>query len=116
MILSNPDYLDGTGQISSVDSRGATLHALYAFRDRTVLVFQDPYTEQHSVLPAVQEAASTLASGWTTPLVVLLDPDGTHVLATVRFESDFVKRAHTLANALGEAEAKMGATPGVANK
>jgi hypothetical protein len=47
---------------------------------------------------------------------VLLDPDGTHVLATVPFESDFAKRAQALAHALGEAEARMGAPPGVAAK
>jgi peroxiredoxin len=115
-ILSNPDYLDGTGQISSENSRGATVHVLYAFRDRAVLVFQDPYTEHHSVLPSVHEAVNALAAGWTTPLVMLLDPDGAHVLATIPFEPDFVKRAHALANALGEAEAKMNVPPSAANK
>jgi hypothetical protein len=50
------------------------------------------------------------------PVIVFLDPDATQVLAKVFYEPDFVKRAYVLANALGEAEAKMSATPGVAKK
>jgi thiol-disulfide isomerase/thioredoxin len=116
-IASDHHYLDGIGEISESGSRGATLHALYALRDRAVLVFQDAFTEQQSALPSVDEALRTLNPGWTPPFIVFVNPDGTQVLAKVPFESDFIKRAQALANALGEVEAKMAATtPGVATK
>jgi hypothetical protein len=115
-IISDHRYLRGIGEISENGSRGATLHALYAFRDKAVLVFQDAFTEDRNGLPSVDEAVRNAPSGWTTPFIVFVNPDGTQVLAKIPFESDFVKRAQALANALGEVEVKMDAAPGVANK
>ena len=115
-IISDHHYLDNIGTISDHGSGGATVHALYALRDRTVLVFQDPFTKGETVLRVVDEAAHAPSAGRTTPIVIFLNPDGTKVLATVPFEPDFVKRAQALANALGEVEAKMSASPGVATK
>jgi len=113
-IASDAHYLDGIGEISTDGSRGATLHALYALRDRAVLVFEDAYAENHKDLPLVDQALHSPNPDYAVPVVVFLNPDGTQVLAKVPFESDFVKRAQALANALGEVEAKMNITPGVA--
>jgi len=116
-ILSDPHYLDGVEQISSGGSCSATLHALYAFRDRAILVFQDAYAKNETVMPLVDDALHAPNAGRTTPIVVFLNPDATQVLATVAYERNFVKRAQGLANALGEVEAKMdAAVPGVAAK
>lgn len=115
-VASSSKLLDGIGTISDENSRGATLHALYALRDRAILIFEDAYVENHNVLPLVDTALHTPNPHYTPPSIVFLDPGATRVLATVLFESDFTKRAHALANALGEAEAKMDAAPGVANK
>lgn len=111
-IASSAQYLDGIGQISAGGSRGASLHALYALRDRAVLVFEDGETENHKVPPLVDNAIHTPDPHWNVPVVVLLNPDATQVLAKVLYEPDFVKRAQALANALGEAEAKMNIAPG----
>jgi hypothetical protein len=43
----------------------------------------------------------------TLPIVVFLNPDATEVIAKVEFESDFVKRAHLLADALKQAQSKV---------
>lgn len=59
--------------IALEDSRGATLHALYALRSRTVLVFEDAYAKHHQVLPAVDKALHTLHAGWATPFVVFFE-------------------------------------------
>lgn len=114
-IASSPRDLDGTWKISSNGSRGATLHALYALRDRTVLVFEDGFAENHQVLKLVDDAIHT-TNGQpdhhpTLPGVVFLNPDATEVLAKVDFEPDFIKRAHALADALNQAEEKMKSAP-----
>ena len=119
-IASGPKYLDGSGNISETGSRGATLHALYALRSRTVLVFEDGFAENHKVLQLVDDAIHT-TNGQpdhhpTLPGVVFLNPDATEVLAKVDFEPDFVKRAHALAGALEQAEAKMKSAPDAAKK
>src|SRR5215217_3846158 len=44
-IASSPQVLDGRGTISNTNSRGATLHAFFAFREKAVLVFMDAYVE-----------------------------------------------------------------------
>ena len=115
-IASDHRYLDGIGEISEGGSRDATLHALYALRDRAVLVFEDADTENHRVMSLVDDAIHTPNPHWTEPVVVFLNPDATRVLAKVLYEPDFVKRAQSLANALGEVEAKMSAAPGVAKQ
>ena len=119
-IASDHHYLDGIGEISTGGSRGATLHTLYALRNRAVLVFEDGFVENHKVLRLVDDAIHTHGNmpnhHPTLPVVVFLNPDATKVLAKVEFESDFVKRAQALANALGEVDAKMSAAPGVARK
>jgi hypothetical protein len=110
-IASSPEFLDGNGRISSHSSRGATLHALYALRDQTVLVFEDGFAENHKVLALVDDAIHTsngqLNHHPTLPIVVFLNSDVTEVIAKVEFEPDFVKRAYLLAGALNEANAKM---------
>ncbi|MGD0085558.1 MAG: hypothetical protein ABSC24_00355 [Verrucomicrobiota bacterium] len=50
------------------------------------------------------------------PVIVFLNPDATQVLAKVFFEPDFVKRAHALADSLGEAEAKVDAASNPVNQ
>lgn len=113
-IASSPEFLDGKGRISSNGSRGATLHAFYALRDQTVLVFEDGFGENHKVLQMVDDAVHTRDGKPnhepTLPTVVFLNPDVTEVIAIVDFEPDFVKRAHLLADALKEAKSKMGET------
>jgi hypothetical protein len=110
-VAASPEYLDGKGRISSNGSRGATLHALYALRDQTVLVFEDGFAENHKVLSIVDDAVHTKDGksnhNPTLPTVVFLNQDATEVIAIVDFEPDFVKRAHLLADALKEAQSKM---------
>ncbi len=110
-VASSPEYLDGKGRISSNGSKGATLHALYALRDQTVLVFEDGFAENHKVLQMVDDAVHTLNGQYThhpsLPVVVFLNPDATRVITEVTFEPDFVKRAHLLADALKAAKAKI---------
>lgn len=119
-IASDHHYLDGIGEISEDGSRGATLHALYALRNRAVLVFEDGFMENHKVLKLVDDAIHTHNNmpdhHPTLPIVVFLNPHATKVLAKVEFESNFFKRAQALANALGEVEAKMSAVPDVVTK
>ena len=115
-IASSAQYLDGIGEISAGGSRGASLHAFYALRSRTVLVFEDGDTENHKVMPLVDDAIHTPDPHWNVPVVVFLNPDAAQILAKVLYEPDFVKRAQALANGLGEAEAKMSAAPGAAKQ
>ena len=51
--------LNGRSTISADTSRSAALHALYAYRSQTVLIFEDAYQENHKVLPLVEEALHT---------------------------------------------------------
>jgi hypothetical protein len=44
---SELSLLEGPGKISTNGGRGATLHALYALRGQTILVFEDAPTENH---------------------------------------------------------------------
>lgn len=106
-VASATKMLDGRGTISADTSRGATLHALYAYRDQTVLIFEDAYEENHKVLPLVDEALHTPDPHYYPPKVIFLNPEATEVLAKVEYEADFVKRAHALADALKQAKAKM---------
>jgi hypothetical protein len=105
-IASSPKLLDGKGTISLPNSRGATLHALFALRDKTVLVFMDAYEENHKVLKLVDDALHTPDPHYTPPTVVFLDPEAKQVLTTVIYEPDFVKRAKELARALDEIKGK----------
>lgn len=105
-IASSPKLLDGQGSISQTSSRGATLHALYALRDKAVLVFMDAYEENHKVLKLVDDALHTPDPHYTPPTVVFLDPDASKVLATVIYEKDFVKRGTALGKALEEIKGK----------
>ena len=106
-IASATKFLDGKGSISQTNSRGATLHALYALRDRTVLVFMDAYEENHKVLPLVDDALHRPDPHYTPPTVVFLDSEAKEVLATVTFEPDFRKRATALAKALEQVKGKL---------
>jgi hypothetical protein len=106
-IATSPKLLDGNGAITLETSRGATLHAFYALRDKAILVFMDAYEENHKVLPLVDNALHTPNPHYTPPTVVFLDPDATKVLATVIYEPDFTKRAHALADALEEVKGKL---------
>lgn len=99
-IATAPQLLDGRGTISLDNSRGATLHAFYALRDKAVLVYMDAYAENHKVLKLVDDALHTPDPHYTPPTVVFLNSEATRVLATVTYEPDFTKRAKALANAL----------------
>jgi len=109
-IASATKVLGETGTIAREDGRGATFHAFYALRTRTVLVFEDAFEENHKVLPLVDQALHTPDPHYTPPKVIFLNPDATEVLATVEYEPDFEKRAHALADALEQAEAKLKST------
>lgn len=106
-IASAPQALDGRGTIDLPSQRGATLHEFYAFRDRTVLVFEDAYKENHQVLSIVDVALHTPDPHYLPPKVIFLNPDATEVLTTVEYEPDFIKRAKALAAALKQVEDKM---------
>lgn len=99
--------LGETGTIARKDGHGATFHAFYALRTRTILVIEDAFAENHKVLPLVDKALHTPDPHYTPPKVIFLNPDATEVLASVEFEPDFQKRAHALADALEQAEAKL---------
>jgi hypothetical protein len=105
-IASSPQLLDGKGTISLSNSRGATLHSLFALRDKTVLVFMDAYEENHKVLKLVDIALHTPDPHYTPPTVVFLDPEAKQVLAKVIYQRDFVKRARDLAKALEDIKGK----------
>jgi hypothetical protein len=109
-VASARQLLDGSGNITSENSRGATLHALFALRDKAILVFEDAYAENHKVLPLVDNALHTPNPHYTPPTVVFLDAEVTQVLAKVIFEPDFVKRAHLLSDALEQAKKRNAAT------
>jgi hypothetical protein len=106
-VASSPKLLDGTGTISGNGSKGATLHAFYALRDRCVLVFMDAFEENHKVLQLVDDALHTPDPHYTPPTVVFLDPEAKQVLAKVIYEKDFTKRANDLAKALQEVKGKL---------
>jgi hypothetical protein len=110
-IASSTKILGEKGTISRADGRGATFHAFYALRSRAVLVFEDAFTENHHVLPLVDAALHTPDPHYTPPKVIFLNPDATEVLATVEYEPDFQKRAHVLAEALAQVDAKMKSIP-----
>lgn len=105
-IASSPKLLDGKGNISTPNARGATLHALFALRDRTVIVFMDAYEENHKVIQFVDDALHSPNPHYTPPTVLFLDPQATNVLATVLYEPDVVARAKNLAKALEEVKGK----------
>jgi hypothetical protein len=105
-IAASPKALDGEGNISQESSRGATLHAFYALRDKAILVFEDAYEENHKVLKLVDDALHTPNPHYTPPTVVFLDPEATQVLATVIYEPGYVQRAKNLAKALEETKGK----------
>jgi hypothetical protein len=108
-IASSPDVLKG--RITGDGSPGATMHALYALRSQTVLVFEDGFAENHKVMSLVDDAIHTKDgqhnSHPTLPIVVFLNPAASEVIAKVEFEPDFVKRAHLLADALKQSKAKL---------
>jgi hypothetical protein len=105
-IASAPKLLDGRGTISQTNSRGATLHAVFALRARAVLVFMDAYEENHKSQGFIDYALHHPDPHYTPPTVLLLDPEATNVIATVIYEPDFVKRAKALAQGLEEAKGK----------
>src|SRR5260221_13620025 len=105
-IASASKLLDGRGSISQTNSRGATLHALYALRTRAVLVFMDAYEENHKSPDFIDYALHHPDPHYTPPTVLFLDPEATNVLATVIYEPDFVKRAKVLAQGLEEVKGK----------
>ncbi len=106
-IASVTKVLGETGTIARPDGRGATFHAFFVLRTRAVLVFEDAFEENHKVLPLVDIALHTPDPHYTPPKVIFLNPDATEVLATVEYEPDFQKRAHALADALAQVDAKM---------
>ena len=106
-IASASKVLGETGTIAREDGRGATFHAFYALRTRTILVFEDAFEENHKVLPLVDKALHTPDPHYTPSKVIYLNPEATEVLATVEYEPDFKKRAYALAGALEQAEARL---------
>jgi hypothetical protein len=105
-IASSPKLLDGNGNISLANSRGATLHAFFSLRERAVLVFMDAYEENHKCPDFIDYALHHPDVHYTPPTVLFLDSAATNVLATVTFEPDFVKRAKALAKALDDVKGK----------
>ncbi|HEY4417143.1 MAG TPA: hypothetical protein VGO57_15750 [Verrucomicrobiae bacterium] len=105
-IASAPKLIDGNGTISANSPRGATLHALYALRNKAVLVFEDAYTENHKVIGFIDTALHTPNPHYLPPTVLFLDANATNVIATVIYEPDFMKRAQNLAKALDDIKGK----------
>lgn len=105
-IASDPKLLDGSGTITHHGSQAATLHAFVALKDRTVLVFEDAYAENHKVLKIVDVALHTPNPHYTPPSVVFLNPQATQVLATVIYERDYAKRSQALADAWNQIKGK----------
>ncbi|HXI70158.1 MAG TPA: hypothetical protein VNN22_07355 [Verrucomicrobiae bacterium] len=105
-IATAPQLLDGRGTIALTNSRGATLHAFYALRDKAILVYEDAYAENHKVPPLVDDSLHTPDPHYTPPTVLFLDPEAKQVVAKVIYEPDFVKRANALAKALDEIKGK----------
>jgi len=106
-IATAPQLLDGRGTIALTNSRGATLHAFYALRDKAVLVYEDAYAENHKVPPLMDDALHTPDPHYTPPTVLFLDPEAKQVLVKVIYEPDFAKRANALAKALDEIKGKL---------
>ena len=106
-IASATKVLDGRGNISQTNPRGATLHALFALRNRAVLVFMDAYEENHSCPGFIDYALHHPDPHYTPPTVLFLNPEADKVLATVIYEPDFTKRAKALAAALEELNGKL---------
>jgi hypothetical protein len=115
-IAAVPDVLNGAGAITANGSAGASRHAFYALRDRTVLIYEDGFAENHKVLKLVDDAVHSPDHHPILPVVVFLNPAATEVLAKVNFEPDFVKRAYALADALNQAKAKMNPAPDAEKK
>jgi hypothetical protein len=105
-IASALKLLDGRGSISQTNSRGATLHALFALRTRAVLVFMDAYEENHKSPDFIDYALHHPDPHYTPPTVLFLGPEATNVLAAVIYEPDFVTRAKALAQGLEEVKGK----------
>jgi len=105
-IASSTNFLDGRGTITQTNSRGATLHSLFALRTRAVLVFMDAYVENHKCPDFIDSALHHPDPHYTPPTVLFLNSDADKVLATVIYEPDFVKRAKALASALEEVKGK----------
>jgi hypothetical protein len=105
-IASTFKFLDGRGTISQPSNRGATLHELFALRDRTVIVFMDAYEENHKVVQFIDDALHTPDPHYTPPTVLFLDPEAKTVLAKVTYEEDMVTRAKALAKALDDLKGK----------
>ena len=105
-IASAFKLLDGHGTITLPNSRGATLHELFALRDRAVIVFMDAYEENHKVVQFIDDALHTPDPHYTPPTVLFLDPEAKTVLATVTYDPDIVKRAKALAKALDDIKGK----------
>ena len=105
-IASSPTLLDGRGSITQTNSRGATLHALLAVHEKTVIIFEDAYEENHKVLKLVDHALHTPNPHYVPPTVLFLDPQLTNVLATVIYEPNFKQRAAALAKALEDVKGK----------
>jgi hypothetical protein len=106
-ISGNIEALDGTTTIEKSGSPGATLHALFALRSGTVLVFMDGIAENHKVIPFIDAALHTPNPHYTIPTVLFLDPEAKEVLARTLYEPDFEKRAYALAGALKAATDKL---------
>jgi hypothetical protein len=110
-VASSPTVLDGRGTISQTSGRGATLHAFLALHERTILVFEDAYAENHKVLPLVDTALHTPNPHYDPPTVLFLDPAATNVLAKITYEPNYVTRAHLFAKALNEVKEKLDSPP-----
>jgi hypothetical protein len=105
-IASSTKFLDGRGTITQTNSRGATLHSLFALRTRAVLVFMDAYEENHRCPGFIDSALHNPDPHYTPPTVLFLNSDADKVFATLIYEPDFVKRAKALASALDELKGK----------
>lgn len=105
-IASSYKFFDGRGTITQTNSRGATLHSLFALRTRAVLVFMDAFEENHKCPDFIDSALHHPDPHYTPPTVLFLNSDADKVLATVIYEPDFIKRAKALASALDELKGK----------
>lgn len=101
-IASKPEFLTTVTSMKGSGSGHATIHALAAFADRCVLVFQDAYAENHQGPPIVDQALHTPNPHYTPPSVVLLDSGVKRVLKVITYEENFDSRKETFKNAILE--------------
>jgi hypothetical protein len=94
-IASKPEYISPAISMKGSGMGNATVHALAAFAERTVIIFHDAFNENHQGPPLVDHALHNPNPHYTPPTVVLLDPEMKRVLKVITYDQDFNSRKET---------------------